>query len=128
MLLADLLTSFGGILIDESIVRFRQFKNLITTCFAVGWLVLFADAATQEGEPDASPHCDVAPVQPVIGVRVFDLGAFGAIGDAKYTNTDAFRRAVAEVERAGGGTLVVSAGIYRTGSFDLCSGINLQLN
>jgi len=71
---------------------------------------------------------DVSPAQPVIPRRTFKLTDFGAIGDAgKTVNTGGFERAVAAVGQAGGGTLVVPAGIYLTGPFDLCSSIELHL-
>jgi len=70
---------------------------------------------------------DLSPAQPVIPARSFNLGDFGAVADGGTSNTDAFKRAVAAVDAAGGGTLVVPAGIYCTGPFDLCSGINLRL-
>jgi polygalacturonase len=71
---------------------------------------------------------DVAPAQPVIPTRTFKLTDFGAVGDAGATlNTDAFKRGIAAVNQAGGGTLVVPPGTYFTGPFDLCSGIELRL-
>ncbi len=71
---------------------------------------------------------DVSPAQPEIPARTFDLKDFGAGGDAGATvNTGAFERAVAAVSRAGGGTLLVPAGTYFTGPFDLCSRIDLRL-
>jgi polygalacturonase len=71
---------------------------------------------------------DVSPAQPVIPSRTFALGDFGAVGDGVTPNTDAFKRAVAAVEAAGGGTLVVPAGNYLTGPFDLGSDLNLRLD
>src|ERR1019366_4143526 len=71
---------------------------------------------------------DVSPAQPTILAPVFNLNHFGAVADATTDNTDAFRRAIAELEMKGGGTLIVPAGIYRTGAIGLCSGINLHLD
>jgi polygalacturonase len=73
---------------------------------------------------------DVAPAQPVIPDRSFNLTDFGAAGDNGATDsTGAFQRAIAAVEQAGGGTLVVPAakGAYFTGPIDLCSSINLHV-
>jgi polygalacturonase len=80
--------------------------------------------------PVAAEPPDVSPAQPVIPDHTFNLTDFGASGDNGATNsTDAFKRAIAAVEQAGGGTLVVPAatGAYFTGPFDLCSNINLHL-
>jgi polygalacturonase len=71
---------------------------------------------------------DVSPAQPVIPARTFQLSDYGAVADATTLNTGAFERAVDAVRQAGGGTLIVPAGIFLTGPFDLCSGINLHLD
>jgi polygalacturonase len=70
---------------------------------------------------------DVAPAQPVIPARAFDLRDFGAVANIAIDNAAAFKRAVAAVNAAGGGTLTVPPGVFRTGPFALCSGINLHL-
>jgi polygalacturonase len=70
---------------------------------------------------------DVAPAQPEVPGRVFNLRDFGAMADGHTPATDAFRRALAAVDQAGGGTLVVPAGDYFTGPIDLCSRLNLHL-
>ena len=71
---------------------------------------------------------NVSPAQPEIPARTFNVKDYGAVGDSGATvNTDALARAVAAVKAAGGGTLVIPAGIYYTGPFDLCSNLNLRL-
>jgi polygalacturonase len=80
------------------------------------------------GGPLMADAGDISPARPVIPDRVFRLSDYGAVADAKTLNTDAFSRAISAVGRAGGGTLVVPAGIYFTGPIDLCSGINLHLD
>ena len=87
---------------------------------------VFSAAAAAHAESIDPP--DVSPAQPVIPARSFNLKDFGAVGDnASALNTDAIKRAVAAVDRAGGGTLVVPAGTYFTGPFSLCSSLNLRL-
>src|ERR1019366_9024434 len=71
---------------------------------------------------------DISPAQPAIPDRVFRLRDYGSVANAKTLNTAAFSRAISAVGQAGGGTLIVSAGIYFTGPIDLCSGINLHLD
>jgi polygalacturonase len=68
------------------------------------------------------------PAQPVIPAHSFSLADYGAVADGKTPNTEAFRRAVAAVDAAGGGTLTVPAGDYFTGPIDLCSSLNLHLD
>jgi polygalacturonase len=69
----------------------------------------------------------VSPAQPTIPDRNFSLKDFGAVADGHTSNTDAFARAIAAVDKAGGGTLSVPAGNYLTGAINLCSSLNLRL-
>ena len=78
--------------------------------------------------PLFAPAAQVSPAQPAIPDRSFNLMDFGAVADARTPNTDAFRRAIASVEKSGGGTLVVPAGSYLTGPIELCSSLNLHLD
>jgi len=71
---------------------------------------------------------DVSPAQPIIPAQVFNLKDFGGTGDGKTLNTAAFHQAVAAADHAGGGTLIIPAGTYLTGPFDLCSSLNLHLD
>jgi hypothetical protein len=82
-----------------------------------------------KAEPEPAPGLqDVSPAQPDIPAKTFNLDDFGGRSDGIASNTDAFRGAITSVEGAGGGTLIVRAGIYVTGAFRLCSRINLHLN
>jgi polygalacturonase len=69
----------------------------------------------------------VQPVRPAIPAREFVLTDFGAIADGRTLNTAAFAKAIAAVERAGGGRLVVPRGVFVTGPFALCSKLDLHL-
>ncbi len=90
------------------------------------WRTLIFAALVPLSRAAADPG-DVAPAQPVIPRRSFTVLDFGAVADARTLDTGAFRAAVAAVGRAGGGRLVVPAGIYCTGPFDLCSDLDLHL-
>lgn len=69
------------------------------------------------------------PAQPSIPAHRFVVTDYGAVGDNGATvNTDAFRKAIAAVNAAGGGTLVVPRGAFFTGPFDLGSNTNLHLD
>ena len=68
------------------------------------------------------------PALPVIPGRAFLLTDFGAVGDGATLNTGAFEKAIAAVEKAGGGRLVVPRGVFRTLPFTLCSRLDLHLD
>jgi polygalacturonase len=70
----------------------------------------------------------VSPVLPTIPQRKFSLADFGAVGDGKTLNTDAFRKAVAACRKAGGGEVVVPAGVFVTGPFALADNMALVLS
>jgi polygalacturonase len=76
--------------------------------------------------PDAADPITAAP--PVIPDKTFHLKDFGAVGDYKAMDTHAFVDAVAAVEKAGGGHLIVPEGIYKTLPFKLTSHMNLHLD
>jgi len=76
---------------------------------------------------DVSAAERVKPALPQIPNRTFNLADFGALGDGRTMNTEAFARAIAAVEKAGGGRLVVPSGVFRTAPLALCSNLDLHL-
>ena len=60
--------------------------------------------------------------------RTFNLNRFGAKGDGKTDCTAAFRRAIDQCTRAGGGKVVVPAGTYLTGAQHMKKNINHQVS
>lgn len=96
----------------------------------IRFLPMFAAMLLLAAHPTfAAPSlADLMPAQPVIPEQSFNLKDFGAVGDNGATlNTEAFKKALAAVNAAGGGTLVVPAGVYFTGPFDLGNNTNLHL-
>src|ERR1035437_10176622 len=57
--------------------------------------------------------------------RDFDVTRYGAKPDGKTDCTAAFRQAIEEANRAGGGRVVVAEGVCLTGAIHLKSGVNL---
>ncbi|HLL66368.1 MAG TPA: glycoside hydrolase family 28 protein [Micromonosporaceae bacterium] len=59
---------------------------------------------------------------------MFNVRSAGAVGDGGTDDTAAFARAISACNSAGGGTVVVPAGTYRTGAIHLKSNVNLRLD
>jgi polygalacturonase len=59
---------------------------------------------------------------------VFDITAYGAVDDAKVSSADAFRKAVADCQKAGGGVVRVPAGHYLTGPIDMVNNMTLRVD
>jgi polygalacturonase len=70
---------------------------------------------------------EITAALPVIPNARFNLLDYGAKGDGKTLNTDAFKNAVAAVAKAGGGHLIVPAGTFKTLPFQLTSHMDLHL-
>src|SRR4051812_11270836 len=58
---------------------------------------------------------------------VYDVRRFGAIGDSTALDTPAINRAVNAAFSAGGGTVYVPPGVYRSGTIILKSNVTLYL-
>ncbi len=65
--------------------------------------------------------------RPVFPKRDFYVTRFGAVRDGQTDCTDAFRKAIAACNKAGGGRVVVPAGNFLTGPIRLRSNVNLHL-
>lgn len=67
------------------------------------------------------------PEAPVIPDKTVSIKDFGGVGDGIALNTDAFRKAIDALAKAGGGHLVVPAGIWLTGPLVLKDRTDLHL-
>ena len=57
--------------------------------------------------------------------NIVNINDFGGVGDGLTLNTEAFQKAIAALEKMGGGHLVVPAGIYLSGLISLKDNIEL---
>ena len=59
------------------------------------------------------------------GAKDYVITDFGAVSDTTVLSTEAIQRAVDRCSEAGGGRVVVPAGMYKTGTLVLRSHVNL---
>lgn len=64
---------------------------------------------------------------PAFPARDFIITNYGAKGDGKTLNTEAFKKAIAACAKSGGGRVVVPLGNFLTGAIHLKSNVNLHL-
>lgn len=60
-------------------------------------------------------------------MKIFDITQYGAVGDGKTLNTVAIQRAIDECAMVGGGRVLISSGIYMSGSITLRSNVDLHI-
>lgn len=58
----------------------------------------------------------------------FNIINYGAFGDGKALNTDAINKAISVCNESGGGTVIIPAGTYISGTIFLKSNVNLRIN
>src|SRR6266545_3101642 len=64
---------------------------------------------------------------PVTSAKVFDVKEFGAVGDGKSSATKQLQSAIDAAGKAGGGTVLVPAGQFVTGTLWMKSNVTLQI-
>jgi polygalacturonase len=65
--------------------------------------------------------------QPILPIKDFNISDYGAASDGKTDCTQAFKKAIEEASKAGGGKVIVPKGEFLTGPIHLKSNINLYL-
>jgi len=69
---------------------------------------------------------EIEVLLPDIPEREFPITEYGAVAGGTVSNTKAFAAAIQAASQAGGGTVVIPAGIWLTGPIELKSNINLH--
>jgi len=64
---------------------------------------------------------------PVFQDHTFSIKDYGGVDDGQTLNTEAFRKTIEACEAAGGGKVVVPAGLWLTGPIELKSNIDLHV-
>jgi unsaturated rhamnogalacturonyl hydrolase len=65
---------------------------------------------------------------PIFPGRDFTITDYGAKAEENFDNTDAIKKAIAACNKAGGGRVVVPAGVWLTGAVHLKSNVNLHIS
>ncbi len=74
-----------------------------------------------------APFAMTAPGVPQFPNQVFDIRVFGAVADGATLNTRAISDAIKACAAAGGGTVFIPPGSWRTGPLELLSNVQLRL-
>ena len=96
-------------------------------------LLMLAVTITAQAQNPYKKYTEKLPFQmpevaaPVIPNYTVNLKKFGAVGDGVTLNTKAFEKAIAALQKKGGGHLVVPQGVWFTGPIVLKSNIDLHL-
>lgn len=91
------------------------------------WLLFAGQLSYAEPGWEQLPSILAQIVPPQFAARDFVLTQYGARGDGKFDNTAAFKAAIEACHQAGGGRVVVPAGVFLTGAIHLKSNVNLHL-
>lgn len=86
-----------------------------------------ADRAPKEIVPIKAPFGSYLFVRPVFPDRHYDIRSYGAVEGGKVNNTQAIRKTIEAASAAGGGRVVIPAGIWLTGAIHLENNIDLHL-
>ena len=106
----------------------KRANHSLTILAILAFAAAFLSACFHGSAVNVSAVRNVKPALPTIPDRAFILTDFGAVGDGQTLNTDAFKQAIAAIDQAGGGKLIVPKGTFRTLPFTLCSNLDLHLD
>jgi len=110
----------------KGIAKMKRASALIVTVLLAGHAGAIGYPTSSRPAPGAG-SIKINPQLPVIPSRKFVITSFGAIGDGKQSNTEAFRKTIGACRDHGGGQVVVPAGTFLTGPIELTSKMALVL-
>jgi polygalacturonase len=99
-------------------IRFPAIPGPVLTALSIGLLLQMIPSG------QAAP----AAAADVPGKMFFNVRDFGAVGDGKKLDSPAIDEAIQAAARTGGGTVLVPAGTYLSGSIHLTNNIHLLLD
>lgn len=99
-------------------------RILFFVAIALGTSVM-AQTKNEQYYLSNAPFKMPAVEEPQFPDRSFSVKDYGAVGDGQFMNTTAFAKAIDACAKAGGGKVIVPAGLWLTGPIELKSNINL---
>lgn len=90
-------------------------------CFLFAACICFSDRL--QAQPDLA-----TPTLPLISSKIFNIKDFGAIADNTTDNTAAVQKAINTAANAGGGKVIVPAGVFLCGPLQFTSNLDLQID
>ncbi len=110
------------------LAEYQQPRNVHFTAAGSDFLARKVARSIRGMLRNARPPFDMPEVQPpVFPDRTIDIRDHGAVADGKTLNTRAIAAAIDACAAAGGGRVLVPAGVWLTGAIHLKSNINLHL-
>jgi polygalacturonase len=94
---------------------------------AVVWAAFRPERLVASDRVPALPFEMTVPVAPFFASRVFDIRKYGAASGGLTLNTQAIAAAIAACSEAGGGRVLVPAGVWLTGPIHLKSSVELHV-
>ncbi len=106
---------------------------LTTTARLFAAFVSAQNVPTAEIQKEVDAHLQNLPFAsfsikvPSFGAKVYNIKDAGAVGDGVTVNTEAINGTIKKCSEAGGGTVVIPAGLWKTGPITMMSNVNLHL-
>ncbi len=104
-------------------------KTLLTLVFIAIGAICFAqkDNAYYDSYYKDLPVDLAKPTLPVIPDKTVNITEYGAVGDGLTLCTEAFKKGIEDLSNAGGGHLVVPAGVWITGPIKMMDNVDLHI-
>ena len=108
----------------------REFLQLLLAGAGVGLVlpkIAFGQTTSADAWSTEYPRILARIKPPKFKKKDYLITKYGAVADGKTLSTDAFKKAIEECSRKGGGRVVVPAGKFLTGAIHLKSNVNLHV-